>query len=115
MSTYWKDYKGDDETFWQHEWSKHGTCISTLEPHCYTDHKATEEVVDYFQKAVDLFKELPSYEVSWRPRKRQRRLPETEPRRPPTEAQLPAPPLDYRKCGNAQRQKSESLMLEPRS
>ncbi|KAK3207622.1 hypothetical protein GRF29_103g1558317 [Pseudopithomyces chartarum] len=62
MSTYWKDYKGDDNTFWSHEWAKHGTCISTLEPTCYTDHKATEEVVDYFQKAVDLFKSLPSYE-----------------------------------------------------
>ncbi|KAF2174776.1 ribonuclease T2 [Zopfia rhizophila CBS 207.26] len=62
MQKYWKDYKGDDETFWQHEWSKHGTCISTLEPECYTEHKATEEVVDYFQKAVDLFKSLPSYE-----------------------------------------------------
>ncbi|KAF2751833.1 ribonuclease T2 [Sporormia fimetaria CBS 119925] len=62
MQTYWKDYKGDDETFWQHEWSKHGTCISTLEPHCYVDHKATQEVVDYFEKAVELFKTLPSYE-----------------------------------------------------
>lgn len=62
MSTYWKDYKGDDESFWYHEWVKHGTCISTLEPKCYTDHKPTEEVVDYFQKAVDLFKSLPSYE-----------------------------------------------------
>ena len=64
MHTYWKDYKGDDNTFWEHEWNKHGTCISTLEPKCYSDHKATEEVVDYFQKAIDLFKSLPSYEVS---------------------------------------------------
>jgi ribonuclease T2 len=62
MSTYWKDYQGDDETFWEHEWAKHGTCISTLDPACYGDHKATEEVVDYFQKAVDLFKGLPSYQ-----------------------------------------------------
>ncbi|KAF2798235.1 ribonuclease M [Melanomma pulvis-pyrius CBS 109.77] len=61
MQTYWKDYQGDDETFWEHEWAKHGTCISTLEPDCYTNHKPTEEVVDYFQKAVDLFKALPSY------------------------------------------------------
>jgi ribonuclease T2 len=61
MGTYWKDYQGDDETFWEHEWAKHGTCISTLEPDCYTNHKATEEVIDYFQKAVDLFKGLPSY------------------------------------------------------
>ncbi|KAF2200541.1 ribonuclease M [Delitschia confertaspora ATCC 74209] len=62
MQTYWKDYNGDDETFWEHEWSKHGTCISTLDPECYSDHKATEEVVDFFQKTVDLFKTLPSYE-----------------------------------------------------
>lgn len=62
MSTYWKDYQGDDETFWEHEWAKHGTCISTLEPSCYSSHKPTEEVVDYFQKAVDLFKTLPSYD-----------------------------------------------------
>jgi ribonuclease T2 len=62
MSTYWKDYQGNDESFWYHEWAKHGTCISTLEPECYDDHKATEEVVDFFQKTVDLFKTLPSYE-----------------------------------------------------
>ncbi|KAH9879773.1 hypothetical protein J1614_001796 [Plenodomus biglobosus] len=62
MSTYWKDYQGNDETFWQHEWSKHGTCISTLEPHCYPNHRPTEEVVAYFQKAVALFQTLPSYE-----------------------------------------------------
>lgn len=61
MSQYWKDYKGNDESFWYHEWAKHGTCISTLEPSCYSDHKATEEVVDYFKKAVELFKGLPSY------------------------------------------------------
>lgn len=62
MSTYWKDYQGNDETFWEHEWAKHGTCISTLNPDCYADHQPTEEVVDYFQKAVDLFQTLPSYD-----------------------------------------------------
>lgn len=62
MQQYWKDYQGNDESFWYHEWAKHGTCISTLEPECYNDHKATEEVVDYFRKAVDLFKTLPSYQ-----------------------------------------------------
>ncbi|KAL3423835.1 Ribonuclease T2 [Phlyctema vagabunda] len=61
MNTYWKDYEGNDETFWEHEWAKHGTCISTLKPSCYTSYTATQEVPDYFQKAVDLFKTLPSY------------------------------------------------------
>ncbi|MDI1484887.1 MAG: Ribonuclease T2 precursor (RNase T2) [Ramalina farinacea] len=61
MNTYWKDYQGNDESFWEHEWGKHGTCISTLEPGCYTDYVPQQEVVDFFQKTVDLFKTLPSY------------------------------------------------------
>lgn len=63
MNTYWKDYAGNDETFWEHEWGKHGTCISTLDPKCYTDYTGQEEVVDFFQKTVDLFKGLDSYQV----------------------------------------------------
>ncbi|KAI9725063.1 MAG: hypothetical protein M1812_000339 [Candelaria pacifica] len=61
MNTYWKDYQGNDESFWEHEWAKHGTCISTLEPDCYTNYVPQQEVVDYFQKAVDLFKGLDTY------------------------------------------------------
>ena len=61
MQTYWKDITGDDETFWEHEWSKHGTCISTLKPSCYTNYVAKQEAVDFFNKAVALFKTLPSY------------------------------------------------------
>ncbi|MCJ1342614.1 ribonuclease T2-like [Peltigera leucophlebia] len=62
MNTYWKDYQGNDESFWSHEWGKHGTCISTLETSCYTNYVPKEEVVAFFQKAVDLFKTLPSYQ-----------------------------------------------------
>lgn len=62
MQTYWKDYSGDDETFWEHEWGKHGTCVSTLKPSCYDSYVPTQEVPDFFDKAVELFKTLPSYE-----------------------------------------------------
>ncbi|KAL8647909.1 MAG: hypothetical protein Q9226_006234 [Calogaya cf. arnoldii] len=61
MNKYWKDYKGDDEDFWEHEWDKHGTCISTLEPGCYDNYAPQQEVVAYFQKTVALFKTLDSY------------------------------------------------------
>jgi len=63
MHKYWKPNGGQDEELWYHEWNKHGTCISTLEPKCYTGYRGQEEVVDYFQSAVDLYKSLPSY--SW--------------------------------------------------
>ncbi|KAK4611702.1 Ribonuclease T2-like [Fulvia fulva] len=61
MNTYWPDYKSQNEQFWEHEWSKHGTCVSTLDPDCYTSYQPTEEVPDFFQRTVDLFKTLPSY------------------------------------------------------
>lgn len=61
MQTYWKDYQGDDETFWEHEFGKHGTCISTLDPECYDNYSSGDEAVDFFNKAVELFKTLPSY------------------------------------------------------
>lgn len=63
MNTYWKDESGNDESFWEHEWSKHGTCISTLEPSCYTKYTPQEEVVEYFNRTVELFKTLPTYTV----------------------------------------------------
>ena len=63
MNTYWKDYQGNDESFWDHEWEKHGTCISTLEPKCYSSYTPQEEVVAYFAKTVELFKTLDSYSV----------------------------------------------------
>lgn len=62
MQTYWKDDDGDDEVFWEHEWNKHGTCYSTLNPSCYTDYTAQEEVVDFFNTTTSLFQTLPTYQ-----------------------------------------------------
>lgn len=64
MSEYWKDFRGDDENLWQHEWNKHGTCVSTLEPHCYEDYVPQQDVVDYFDRTAEVFKELSTFEVS---------------------------------------------------
>ncbi|GAW21577.1 hypothetical protein ANO14919_111000 [Xylariales sp. No.14919] len=62
MQTYWKDYNGEDETFWEHEFGKHGTCMSTLNPECYENYQPTDEVADFFTRAVSLFKTLPTYD-----------------------------------------------------
>lgn len=63
MSVYWKDFRGDDNDLYSHEWSKHGTCISTLEPACYPDYIPQQDVVDYFDKTIELFEELHSYKI----------------------------------------------------
>ena len=64
MSEFFKDYKGDDEDFWSHEWNKHGTCMSTLEVDCYPEYAPQEEVKDYFVKTVEIHKGLNTYQVS---------------------------------------------------
>ncbi|KAK7528025.1 ribonuclease T2-like protein [Phyllosticta citriasiana] len=62
MSTYWKSNSESDESFWEHEWSKHGTCVSTLKPTCYDDYQSRQEVRDFFNRSVSLFQERPTYE-----------------------------------------------------
>lgn len=64
MQTYWVSDDESNEAFWDHEWETHGTCISTLEPSCYTDYTPGEEAVDFFTTVVSLFKTLPTYTVS---------------------------------------------------
>ncbi|GKU10609.1 ribonuclease t2 family protein [Fusarium langsethiae] len=61
MDKYWVSEDGNDESFWEHEWDKHGTCISTLEPSCYSDYKTGEEAADYIKRTISLFKTLPTY------------------------------------------------------
>lgn len=62
METMWVSNSGTPESFWEHEWSKHGTCISTLDPDCYTGYTKGQEAVDFFVKVVALFKTLPTYD-----------------------------------------------------
>lgn len=66
MHEYWVDIDGDDDSFWAHEWNKHGTCINTIEPSCYQDYEPQQEVGEFFAQVVDLFKGLDTYQVSRR-------------------------------------------------
>jgi ribonuclease T2 len=61
MNSYWLPNEGTSESFWEHEWNKHGTCINTLAPSCYGyDYHVGEEVVDFFNRAVEVFKVIAS-------------------------------------------------------
>lgn len=58
MNTYWNSDDESNEEFWEHEWATHGTCVTTLDPTCYTDYETGQEAVDFFQIVVDLFLSL---------------------------------------------------------
>ncbi|KHJ35204.1 putative ribonuclease t2 [Erysiphe necator] len=65
MKIYWLPNRGSPDSFWMHEWNKHGTCVNTLAPSCYSEDQYIPgiEVVEYFQKAVDLFQQLDTYKA----------------------------------------------------
>nr|BAF94337.1 ribonuclease T2 [Lenzites betulinus]BAG12851.1 ribonuclease T2 [Lenzites betulinus] len=64
MQTYWVDFEGKNEEFWEHEWKTHGTCYSTLDPSCLpSDSPTGAEAVAFFETVVKLFKTLPTYDL----------------------------------------------------
>lgn len=64
MQTNWVSNDDSNEKFWEHEWSKHGTCVSTLAPSCYGDnYQQYEDMIDFFQTAVDLHQQYNIYQA----------------------------------------------------
>ncbi|KDR85702.1 hypothetical protein GALMADRAFT_234739 [Galerina marginata CBS 339.88] len=62
MQTHWVDINGQNEQFWEHEWSTHGTCMSTLVPSCLPKGSVKgAEAVAFFQTVVKLFQTLPTF------------------------------------------------------
>ncbi|TCD64320.1 ribonuclease T2-like [Steccherinum ochraceum] len=63
MQQFWVDINGQNEQFWEHEWSTHGTCYSTLETSCLPSGSPKgAEAVAFFNTVVKLFKTLPTYD-----------------------------------------------------
>lgn len=62
MSYSWKNMGHNDEDLWLHEFNKHGTCMSTVNPHCYNeDADKYQYVGDFFKSVVDLQDTLPTF------------------------------------------------------
>ncbi|KAI0072657.1 ribonuclease T2 [Panus rudis PR-1116 ss-1] len=61
MHTFWKDNTGHDETFWEHEFNKHATCMSTLEPQCIENFHDRNDVVIFVKRVISLFQILPTF------------------------------------------------------
>lgn len=71
MSRHWLSLNGYNPHLWAHEWNKHGTCISTMEPKCYARDRVSgheheylpdNDVLDYFTHAALLFNSLATYD-----------------------------------------------------
>lgn len=62
MEKVWKNFNGDDESLWIHEFNKRATCIKTIRPKCYSDFQKDENVYDFFKIAVGLYEKLPTFD-----------------------------------------------------
>ncbi|KAI3404753.1 RNY1 [Candida oxycetoniae] len=61
LNAVWKDINGKDHSLWAHEWNKHGTCINTIKPSCYSNYQTNQDVYDYYSILYNLFETLPTY------------------------------------------------------
>ena len=64
MNQVWKNLNGNDEELWLHEFNKHGTCMATVNPSCYTDATTPQYqyAADFYSTALRLFSDLNTYQ-----------------------------------------------------
>ncbi|KAH8104414.1 ribonuclease T2 [Phellopilus nigrolimitatus] len=63
MNSNWLSNDESPSDFWAHEWKTHGTCVSTLEPQCFSGYSTAQEVVPYFETVVALFQKFDTYKA----------------------------------------------------
>lgn len=83
LNRLWKSSNGDHEALWIHEYNKHGTCIKTIRPACYSrwenefrtssgistteqnDYQANKHnsVYDYFRISYNLYSKLDTFNI----------------------------------------------------
>lgn len=63
MSSFWKSPTGSGELLWAEEFNKHGSCISTLRPVCYSsNYESNENIYDYFRINIAMYQKYPTYQ-----------------------------------------------------
>ncbi|KAF5388498.1 hypothetical protein D9757_004613 [Collybiopsis confluens] len=64
MNTYWINLGAPNVDFWAHEFSKHGTCISTFDVTCYgTRYQVHADVIDFFDTVIRAFHQYPTFNM----------------------------------------------------
>ncbi|KAI8580453.1 hypothetical protein K450DRAFT_237103 [Umbelopsis ramanniana AG] len=63
MNNVWTNSEGSTDSFWAHEWGKHGTCFSTFNPSCYSNYKTGQEMADFFRMTVNFYHKFNVYKA----------------------------------------------------
>jgi len=63
MNNVWPNDQGTVDSFWAHEWNKHGTCFSTFQPQCYTKYTKHQEVADFYRMTIDFYHKYNVYKA----------------------------------------------------
>ncbi|KAJ9479179.1 Ribonuclease T2-like [Pseudozyma hubeiensis] len=67
MNQFWLALNGNDGQLWSHEWNRHGTCVSTLSPTCYSStsdgYTHNQDIVDFFTTTVSLYHKYNIFET----------------------------------------------------
>lgn len=63
MKELWPSNRNNSNCFWSHEWSRHGTCVSTLDPSCTSNPVEGKDIYDYFSKGLELRSQHDLYEA----------------------------------------------------
>lgn len=54
---------GGLESLWEHEYNKHGTCMTTLQPLCYEgNYQQYQTAYDFYRRVVEVWDKLPTYQ-----------------------------------------------------
>ncbi|ORY88401.1 ribonuclease T2 [Leucosporidium creatinivorum] len=60
---FWINRGDTNDVLHQHEFSKHGTCMTTFDKACYSDYQEGQDFVDYIAAAVRANKQFPTFDI----------------------------------------------------
>ncbi|KAJ9066442.1 hypothetical protein DSO57_1009427 [Entomophthora muscae] len=62
MEKYWVSDRNDNQGFWDHEWNKHGTCLSTVREECSRGKEDGPPHIRYFKTSLKEYKKYKVYD-----------------------------------------------------